>query len=152
MDTPVSRHNIYDEEHREERRMKAQERQQRDPARHNEQVRISKRKDWDQYLAKQSKYNRAMRVSMKALAIEALGGQCVRCGYHDDIRALQIDHIASDGRQDRAMTTAMTTWYTLYKQIAELGSQGRYQVLCANCNQIKRMEAKEHPPGRKRAD
>jgi|SRR5215469_11078505 len=148
MDNSLSRHNIYDAVHREERRAKAQERRQHNPALDNERKRLSKRKDWDAYLAKQSAYNRATRVNMKFLAIETLGGHCVRCGYHDDIRALQIDHVNSDGKQDRETIT----WYMLYKQIAELGGQGKYQVLCANCNQIKRMEAKEHPPGRKRAE
>lgn len=146
--TTHSRHNIYDAEHREERRAKAQERRQRNPALHNERARVSKRKNWEEYLAKNGEYNRATRANMKFLAIQALGGCCMRCGYSADIRALQIDHINSDGKQDRQTLT----WYMLYKQVAELGGQGRYQVLCANCNQIKRMEAKEHPPGRTRAE
>ena len=39
-------------------------------------------------------------------------------------------------------------WLVSDKSIIANGSQGRYQVLCANCNVIKRMEAGTHPRGR----
>ena len=85
----------------------------------------------------------ARKFALRQAAVVALGGKCVRCGYDISIYALQIDHIHSDGAAERA--TPGHNQDRLYKNIAQNGSQGRYQLLCANCNAIKRMEAGEHP-------
>lgn len=71
--------------------------------------------------------------------IEHLGGACVRCGYKD-IRALQIDHINGGGIKDRG-----TSIYAFLNKVLNDVS-GLYQLLCANCNQIKRIENREHNP------
>ena len=70
--------------------------------------------------------------------IEAYGGQCVRCGF-DDWRALQIDHVYGGGR--RSESKSITSYD--YKVLREVAS-GNYQLLCANCNWIKRYEQGEH--------
>jgi len=71
--------------------------------------------------------------------LERLGGKCVRCGF-DDWRGLQIDHIHNGGTKHRQ---SFSNIWTYYKRILESLDMGEYQVLCANCNQIKRYE--EHP-------
>ena len=109
----------------------------------------SKRKDLDEYLRKNRETNRRLRANLRAGAIAALGGKCVRCGF-GDIRALQIDHIDGDGAKDRK-DRKMNQWM-FYKSIAEHGGQGKYQCLCANCNQIKKIEMRELPPGRQRTE
>lgn len=75
------------------------------------------------------------RVRRKAL--EILGGRCVRCGF-DDPRALQIDHINGGGHQERLASRG-----SVESRIVR-GDVGPYQLLCANCNCIKRVENKEH--------
>lgn len=72
-------------------------------------------------------------------AIKKLGPACVTCGYDKDIRAIQIDHIKNDGVDDRRERGN----YAIFKGIQIHGGQGRYQVLCANCNWIKQVEFKK---------
>lgn len=65
-----------------------------------------------------------------------LGGVCVRCGF-DDPRALQIDHVNGNGCK-----TPFNNYNLAAKMIRAL--PGSYQLLCANCNWIKRAERNEH--------
>ena len=88
---------------------------------------------------------RAAGLERKKKAIGTLGGKCVKCGYSENIHALQIDHINGDGWVMRAMKTEPSGGYELYSFIIKNGGMGKYQCLCANCNQIKRMENEEHP-------
>ena len=84
-------------------------------------------------------FNRVRRF--KKSAHEILGGICVRCGFSDS-RALQIDHINGNGSKLRKKTSSS---YELYKDVIKSVSNGenKYQLLCANCNWIKRFENKE---------
>jgi hypothetical protein len=70
--------------------------------------------------------------------IEAFGGECVECGF-DDERALQIDHLNGGGNQQRKGFSNASAYYRYV-----LSHQEEFQLLCANCNQIKRIELKEH--------
>ncbi|KKM95042.1 hypothetical protein LCGC14_1192260 [marine sediment metagenome] len=72
--------------------------------------------------------------------IMMLGGACSECGM-DDLRCLQIDHVNAGGSKDRQVNS--------YKAKAMARAwhgamAGKYQVLCANCNWIKRYENNEH--------
>lgn len=69
-----------------------------------------------------------------------MGGACVRCGYDDDIRALQIDHVNGDGRLKTRKINTNTPRY--YAEV--LANPDQFQLLCANCNVIKRMANGEH--------
>src|SRR5262245_37839848 len=68
--------------------------------------------------------------------LEILGGKCVVCGF-DDMRALQVDHVNGGGTQDRKTRKTMPQFR---KDVREYGT-AKYQVLCANCHQIKQYEA-----------
>lgn len=92
---------------------------------------------------RQNGYARAWYSKKKAEIFEALGGKCVRCGF-SDIRALQIDHIHGGGRNE----IQRMGWPAYYKKVLD-ASEG-YQLLCANCNWIKRSERKESAKGRPR--
>jgi hypothetical protein len=82
-------------------------------------------------------YCNTYRAKKRTLLLDFLGGKCVRCGF-TDYRALQIDHIDGGG----------------LKELKEIGNHGvyknayihpeKYQVLCANCNWIKKVENKEN--------
>jgi DNA-binding XRE family transcriptional regulator len=69
-------------------------------------------------------------------AIQLLGGKCVECGYNKDVRALEIDHVHSDGYQERDNRKVHLRSY--YKNILANIDSGNYQCLCANCNALKR--------------
>ena len=73
--------------------------------------------------------------------ISSLGGKCVKCGF-DDIRALQIDHINGGGEQQQKIFGGKYYVYKYYNEHPELADK-EVQILCANCNWIKRQEEKE---------
>ena len=73
----------------------------------------------------------------RASAIKKLGEKCNHCGF-SDIRALQIDHVNGDGRAERTIRKSLNRKIAL-----GLVDINRYQLLCANCNWIKRIENNE---------
>ena len=64
--------------------------------------------------------------------------ECSRCGY-SDIRALQIDHINGGGSVHRNSFTSNKVYM---KYIRE--NPHEFQILCANCNWIKKDELNEN--------
>lgn len=73
--------------------------------------------------------------------LEVMGNKCIRCGF-DDIRALQIDHINGGGAEE------IRTWkykgnYNMNVIKSFLNAELKYQLLCANCNWIKKYENNE---------
>jgi len=84
-------------------------------------------------------------VRTRKAVFDLLGDKCVRCGFSDK-RALQVDHV--NGRRGESGTH---TGRYLYRQIilGKLPKEG-FQVLCANCNWIKRSENNEVPYYRKK--
>jgi len=79
-------------------------------------------------------------IRIKALRVTANGGPvcCMRCGF-SDMRALQFDHIDSDGSKHRKIKHAIC----LYLDIVRKRNSVPVQILCANCNWIKRHENNE---------
>lgn len=75
--------------------------------------------------------------------IELLGGKCKRCNW-TDFRALQIDHVDGNGRND--IKSGGTGYYDrVLKFLLAHPYQTKYQLLCANHNWIKRVENNENP-------
>lgn len=72
-----------------------------------------------------------------------MGGRCKNCGFSDE-RALQIDHINGGGVKEKKNVKTNYNSFLL-KQIQEDKEQfiKKYQLLCANCNWIKKAENKE---------
>ena len=81
-------------------------------------------------------YYRNYRRRKRRDVIDKLGGQCIQCGF-GDWRGLQIDHVNGGGSKHRK---EFANVWTYYKHIHENLDSGDYQVLCANCNQIRRYE------------
>lgn len=88
--------------------------------------------------AKPNKYREQSRSAKRRLRQRILlhfGSKCVRCGF-SDVRALTLDHKNNNGATER-------------KQLGERGVYRRallpehrheYQILCMNCQFIKRAE------------
>jgi hypothetical protein len=74
---------------------------------------------------------------------EALGGVCVRCGFADR-RALQVDHVGGGGCKElkKSGNSNKRFYYGKVWRSIEAG-ENAYQLLCANCNWIKRFEEGE---------
>lgn len=68
----------------------------------------------------------------------------MRCGF-DDVRALQIDHVNGGGTKELKGGGAKLGayyWNVVIKSV--LNNENKYQLLCANCNWIKRVENNEN--------
>jgi hypothetical protein len=65
--------------------------------------------------------------------------KCARCGFAD-LRVLQLDHINGGGSRYRGAGNN----YTEYLSLIRAGFPPGYQILCSNCNWIKRAENGEH--------
>lgn len=66
--------------------------------------------------------------------LDFMEGKCIFCGF-SDYRALQVDHINGCGKKNRLDR------YALFVDIKK--NTHKYQLLCANCNWIKRYEKGE---------
>lgn len=91
--------------------------------------------------------NRALRYKVRQEILELLGGaRCCHCGFDKDWRCLQIDHVNGNGKKDTRTSggnTALWAFRNWLKKNPEQW-QASYQVLCANCNWIKRFDQNEH--------
>lgn len=67
--------------------------------------------------------------------INAYGGKCVKCGFND-IRALQLDHVDGNGTKHRKYVSVRMLMFWLKRN----AFPKTFQLLCANCNSIKRFE------------
>lgn len=76
------------------------------------------------------------RDTWRSKAIEYLGGICAKCGFFDT-RALQIDHVKGRNGIPRSNNPSF------YQDILRNKVGDKYQLLCANCNQIKKVENNE---------
>jgi hypothetical protein len=76
---------------------------------------------------------------LRIKVLESLGNKCVRCGISDP-RVLQIDHINGGGRKEAEKTGRNLTYFN--KVIKN--EHKEYQLLCSNCNWIKKYEKNEN--------
>lgn len=72
-------------------------------------------------------------------AIEKLGGVCQKCGFSDS-RALQFDHVDGGGSKQLKHISSMTHCSNILRGAYP---DGMLQLLCANCNWIKKYENNE---------
>ena len=72
------------------------------------------------------------RRNLRRKALNLLGGKCIQCGF-DDWRALHIDHVGSGGTTDTKGNPIKPQHDIIAGRNLE-----KYQLLCANCNAIKR--------------
>jgi len=87
---------------------------------------------------RQIRNDKETREELKSAVLAQYGNACVSCGF-TDVRALQLDHKFGGGCQERKRHSLKT----MYKMA--LATPDRYQILCANCNWIKRAERNELP-------
>ena len=73
--------------------------------------------------------------------IEILGCRCAICGFSDK-RALQIDHVHGGGMAQRKSLGQREMYRRILVELQD-GNFSNYQLLCANCNWIKRHNNKE---------
>ena len=79
------------------------------------------------------------RAERRAALLKLLGTKCARCGFDNNVRALQFDHINDDGAADRRRFKTQDSMYHYYLRHPD-EAKARLQVLCANCNHVKESE------------
>lgn len=82
-------------------------------------------------LRNRRKYNK-----LRAAVLAYLGNECKHCGFVDP-RALQVDHVNGCGGKNRPCNDKT------YREVLSGRFDTKYQLLCANCNWIKRAERGE---------
>lgn len=107
---------------------------------HREYMKKYREENREQYRKYQREYRRIYTQKQRKKLIILLGSKCVYCGC-SDWQCLQIDHVNNDGYKE---FNSFKSTYFYYKRILEqiLSGSKRYQLLCANCNQIKRYKKK----------
>ena len=86
------------------------------------------------------KHESKKRAEVKKQIYDTLGRICAKCGMID-LRCLQIDHIHGNGYQARKNPTVQRNYY--YNHVDRIRAD--LQILCSNCNWIKRYENNELP-------
>lgn len=108
-----------------------------------EKQRESERKYGRMHKTKRNDYNKKYKLKFRTEILALLGNKCVCCGFSDP-RALQIDHVNGHGSQERKLFKRDSArFYKFVLKQIKSGSKD-YQLLCANCNWIKRIEKKEN--------
>jgi len=67
--------------------------------------------------------------------------ECFHC-FTDDIRILTFDHINNDGAEERKKLKGNRVARQIVKMSPE-EARKRYQLLCHNCNYLRRLEQTE---------
>lgn len=110
----------------------------------NKRCRDKHRKE---YNLRVKEYSKRKREETKLELFKLLGGQCMNpYGLHDkpftDIRCLQIDHVHGGGVKELHSITNRWQYHLKILREIQAGSKD-YQLLCANCNWIKKVENHE---------
>lgn len=87
---------------------------------------------------KHKEYQNRRNRTLRERAIQLLGGACAHCGLTDR-RCLQIDHVNGGGTRELREVGNQG----ICARIAKTQQTEGYQLLCANCNWIKRYERGE---------
>ena len=109
--------------------------------------RIKAKKDTAAWKQKHPGYDAELAQVERLKLLELWDSRCVRCGYNENHRALEIDHINGDGylernqKEYRGSGRNYTGWR---KMLNDPDVKLKYQVLCANCHRIKTFENNEH--------
>ncbi|KKN71855.1 hypothetical protein LCGC14_0417090 [marine sediment metagenome] len=99
------------------------------------EITAKRRKEFNQsHRSQVNAYVRARKRKLRQEVIAHFGSKCVHCGF-SDWRALQIDHINGGGSEIFKTNYCVSTYY---KTLLRETPGENFQLLCANCNQIKR--------------
>ena len=88
------------------------------------------------------KYNaqsRRAKIKEKLILFEMYGCKCAICGFAD-MRALSLDHVNNNGSAERTELGIRGT----YRRAKAEYRPDEYQILCMNCNFIKRSVHFDH--------
>lgn len=94
-------------------------------------------------MVRKAKYNQQRHRDLREVLFDRLGTHCcARCGFSDK-RALQFDHLNGGGGRHRRSLPSGSAYYRSLLEMSPSEFRTTFQVLCANCNVIKRDERQE---------
>lgn len=99
---------------------------------------------WNNYTYERNKNNKRTRNpkwrrKFIVVAHYSMGEMCCRRCRNPDIRVLCVDHINGNGAEHRKEIKS----YDLYGWLIKNDFPEGFQILCFNCNQLKRLENQE---------
>ena len=107
----------------------------------NKEVMLKRKKFWRKNNPEKAKaWLRENRKAKRMELLGYLGGRCKNCGFAD-WRALQIDHINGGGHAEMKKVGISNYQHHLLESVKKFPDM--YQLLCANCNWIKRYKKRE---------
>jgi hypothetical protein len=86
-----------------------------------------------------SAWERKRQSQWRTRLLMFMGGECTKC-QNNDYRVLQIDHVHGGGSKDRRENPVSSAFNMAKKVFAKPDD---FQLLCANCNWIKRYDNHE---------
>jgi hypothetical protein len=92
----------------------------------------------EEKIRKTVKYHRAKVQELRAQILAKYGKKCNHCGLTDE-RVLCVDHVNGGGYRERMSCS----YEAMYKRVLA-DTNNTYQILCHNCNWIKRCERREN--------
>jgi hypothetical protein len=101
-----------------------------------------KKNNMERYRTSQNNWFKNYREINRKNIFSILGDRCIMCGFSDP-RALQIDHINGGGNKEKKRLGNCDKIVSYYLKHQE-EIKDKIQLLCANCNWIKKSENKEH--------
>lgn len=128
--------------------MKATEEQKAKFKKYYSEHKEKKREDYLKHQVERKEKGRTYNRERKLEILSEYSGNtllCIRCGFND-IRALSIDHINGKGESHRR-SLGITSGNNFYQWLKKNNYPEGYQVLCMNCQAIKRIENDEHYKG-----
>jgi len=124
----------------EEQRAKSRARYKKWYEANKDEARLKKRENMRRYRAenpeKHRAQSRAAKARLRAGIFDVYGEICVECGFRDK-RALTLDHVLNNGAVEREELGERGVYLRAVKEYRP----NEYQILCMNCQFIKRIEA-----------
>lgn len=99
-------------------------------------TRYAAEKSTGKYRSQNTKYRQFVKYETLKRYSDADEPKCVECGF-SDIRALCLDHLKDNGKEERKIHRSGILFYQYLKRN---NYPDGYQTLCANCNLIKEVE------------
>jgi len=75
-----------------------------------------------------NKYCAARWIKKKKMAIDYLGGKCVKCGYNKHYAAMHFHHTSPENKSFVWSKLRLTSWKKITKELDKCA------LLCANCH------------------
>ena len=97
----------------------------------------------DEFRKKRALADRIKNRLLRQQLLQLLGNKCVKCDFID-VRALQVEHKKGGGRAEQRKFNGTQRMYKYYLDNPKQAKK-QLQVMCANCNWIKRIEKREYP-------